>query len=47
MAEHIAKHKWTLANLVVLLQLNSFTKVNLKKLLNEPFTPPPDTPKLG
>ena len=31
-----------LANLVVSLRLNTFTKIDLVKWLNEPFTPPPD-----
>lgn len=39
----IAKYKWALANLVVSLRLNTFTKIDLFKWLNEPFTPPPDT----
>ncbi|MBO5798911.1 MAG: IS4 family transposase, partial [Paludibacteraceae bacterium] len=37
-----AKYKWALANLVVSLRLNTFTKIDLEKWLNEPFTPPPD-----
>ena len=40
--KHIAKYKWGLANLVVSLSLNTFTKIELKKWLNEPFTPPPE-----
>lgn len=40
--KHIAKYKWGLANLVVSLRLNTFTKIDLEKWLNEPFTPPPD-----
>ena len=39
--KHIAKYKWGLANLVVSLRLNTFTKIELNKWLNEPFTPPP------
>ncbi|MCD8291555.1 MAG: IS4 family transposase, partial [Prevotella sp.] len=39
-----AKYKWGLANLVVSLRLNTFTKIDLEKWLNEPFTPPPDNP---
>ncbi len=42
--KHTAKYKWALANLVVSLRLNTFTKIDLEKWLNEPFTPPPDTP---
>ena len=42
-----AKYKWALANLVVSLRLNTFTKINLEKWLNEPFTPPPDNPILA
>lgn len=42
--KHRAKYKWALANLVVSLRLNTFTKINLEKWLNEPFTPPPDVP---
>lgn len=40
--KHIARYKWALANLVVSLRLNTFTKIDLEKWLNEPFTPPPD-----
>ena len=40
--KHRAKYKWVLANLVVSLRLNTFTKIDLEKWLNEPFTPPPD-----
>jgi hypothetical protein len=40
--KHVAKYKWGLANLVVSLRLNTFTKIDLEKWLNEPFTPPPD-----
>lgn len=42
--KHVAKYKWGLANLVVSLRLNTFTKIDLEKWLNEPFTPPPDDP---
>ena len=42
-----AKYKWALANLVVSLRLNTFTKIDLEKWLNEPFTPPPDEPNSG
>ena len=41
--KHTAKYKWALANLVVSLRLNTFTKIDLEKWLNELFTPPPDT----
>ena len=40
--KHIAKYKWAMANLVVSLRLNTFTKIDLNKWLDEPFTPPPD-----
>ncbi len=40
--KHIARYKWSLANLVVSLRLNTFTKISLEKWLNEPFTPPLD-----
>ncbi len=40
--KHIARYKWALANLVVSLRLNTFTKIDLSKWLNEPFTPPPE-----
>lgn len=40
--KHVAKYKWGLANLVVSLRLNTFTKIDLEKWLNEPFTPPPE-----
>ncbi len=36
--KHIAKYNWGLANLVVSLRLNTFTKTDLEKWLNEPFT---------
>lgn len=39
---HTARYKWGLANLVVSLRLDTFTKIDLEKWLNEPFTPPPD-----
>ena len=42
--KHTAKYSWALANLVVSLRLNTFTKINLETWLNEPFTPPPDNP---
>lgn len=42
--KHTAKYKWALANLVVSLRLNTFTKIDLEKWLNEPFTPQPDIP---
>ena len=35
-----------LANLVVSLRLNTFTKIELEKWLNEPFTPPPEPAEL-
>ncbi len=41
--KYIARYKWALANLVVSLRLNTFTKIDLIKWLDEPFTPPPDT----
>ena len=37
-----AKYKWPLANLVVSLRLNTFTKIDLQMWLDEPFTPPPE-----
>ena len=40
--KHIAKYKWALANLVASLRLNTFTKIDLFKWLDEPFSPPPD-----
>ena len=40
--KHIAKYRWGLANLVVSLRLNTFTKMDLDKWLDEPFTPPPE-----
>ena len=40
--KYVAKYKWALANLVVSLRLNTFTKIDLEKWLNEPFTPPPE-----
>ena len=44
--KHIAKYKWAMANLVVSLRLNTFTKIDLNKWLDEPFTPPPEEPIL-
>ena len=41
-----AKYRWALSNLVALLRLNTFTKIDLEKWLNEPFTPPPE-PDIG
>ena len=41
--KHIARYKWAPANLVASLRLNTFTKIDLVKWLDEPFTPPPDT----
>lgn len=40
--KHIAKYKWALANLVASLRLNTFTKIDLFKWLDDPFSPPPD-----
>lgn len=40
--KHIARYKWALANLVVSLRLNTFTKIDLHKWLDEPFSPPPE-----
>ena len=40
--KHIAGYKWGLANLVVSLRLNTFTKIELDRWLDEPFTPPPE-----
>lgn len=40
--KHTALYKWALANLVVSLRLNTFTKIDLQKWLDEPFTPPPE-----
>ena len=45
--KHKAKYPWALANLVVSLRLNTFTKIDLEKWLNEPFTPPPDEPEFA
>lgn len=45
--KRIARYKWALANLVVSLRLNTFTKIDLFKWLDEPFTPPPDTTVLA
>ena len=38
-----ASYDWNLSNLVASLCLNTFTKMDLWKWLNKPFTPPPDT----
>lgn len=40
--KHIARYKWALANLVVSLRLDTFTRIDLEKWPDEPFTPPPD-----
>lgn len=37
----IAKYGWCLSNLVAFLRLNLFVKFDLRKLLDEPFVPPP------
>ena len=39
-----ASYDWCLSNLTASLRLNTFTKMDLWKWLDEPFTPPPDTP---
>ena len=39
-----ASYDWCLSNLDASLRLNTFTKMDLWKWLDEPFTPPPDTP---
>ena len=39
---HRAKYGWAMANLVVSLRLNTFTKIDLEMWLDYPFTPPPD-----
>ena len=40
--KQIAQYPWCLSNLVSSLRLNTFTKIDLEKWLNEPFKPPPD-----
>lgn len=40
--KHIAAYQWHFSNLVASLRLNTFTKIDLSKWLNEPFSPPPD-----
>lgn len=40
--KYTAKYKWGLTNLVVSLRLNTFTKMDLEKWINEPFKPPPE-----
>ncbi len=40
--KQIAGYKWILSNLIASLRLNTFTKIDLDKWLNEPFTPPPE-----
>ena len=42
LAKAHCKVQMGLANLVVSLRLNTFTKIELEKWLNEPFTPPPE-----
>ena len=37
-----AKYDWHFSNLVSSLRLNTFTKIDLQKWLDEPFSPPPD-----
>ena len=38
-----AKYAWCLSNLVSSLRINTFTKIDLKQWLNEPFTPSPES----
>ena len=38
-----AKYALCLSNLVSSLRINTFTKIDLKQWLNEPFTPPPES----
>ena len=38
-----AKYAWCLSNLVSSLRINTFTKIDLKQWLNEPFTPLPES----
>lgn len=45
--KRVAKHPWHLSNLTASLRLNTFTKIDLYKWINEPFTPPPDEPELA
>lgn len=45
--KHIARYSWALANLVISLRINTFTKIDLFKWLDEPFTPSPDTSVLA
>ncbi|MFR9581003.1 MAG: hypothetical protein SNH67_01055, partial [Rikenellaceae bacterium] len=40
--KQIAGYDWILSNLIASLRLNTFTKIDLDKWLNEPFTPPPE-----
>ncbi len=40
--KYISKYGWGMSNLVSTLRLNTFTKIDLMKWLNDPFTPPPE-----
>ncbi len=44
--KQIAGYKWILSNLIASLRLNTFTKIDLQKWLDEPFTPPPETTEI-
>ena len=44
--KNIAKYPWCLSNLVSSLRINTFTKIDLRQWLDEPFTPPPETENL-
>lgn len=45
--KRVAKHPWHLSNLTASLRLNTFTKIDLFKWINEPFAPPPDAVELA
>ena len=45
--KRIAKHPWSLSNLTASLRLNTFTKIDLFRWLNEPFSPPPDETEIA
>lgn len=45
--KRVAQHPWHLSNLTASLRLNTFTKIDLFKWINEPFSPPPDELETG
>lgn len=42
----VAKHPWHLSNLTASLRLNTFTKIDLYRWINEPLAQPPEEPEI-